>query len=93
MPNLALSCLPCNRRKSQATHAVDPSSQVLALVPLFNPRRDVWRVHFDVADAADGLRIVGRTAIGRATVERLGNNDAHVVQARSFWVLLDLFPP
>jgi hypothetical protein len=93
MPNLALACSPCNRRKSQATNAVDPTSEDLAVAPRFNPRRDVWRVHFNFAFTVTGIRIVGLTPVGRATVERLGMNDAHVVRARSVWAIVGLFPP
>lgn len=93
MPNLALSCSPCNRRKSQATHAIDPASRDFALIRLFDPRRDVWRVHFDVVEATTGFQLVGRTAIGRATVSRLAMNDEHAVQARALWAFLGLFPP
>jgi hypothetical protein len=93
MANLALVCSPCNRRKYQAAHAVDPVSEDFAVVPLFNPRRNVWRVHFNFAFTATGIRIVGLTPVGRATVERLGMNDAHVVRARSVWAIVGLFPP
>jgi hypothetical protein len=93
MPNLALSCSPCNRRKSQATNAVDPASEPLAEVPLFNPRLDIWRLHFTVAPTVGGIQIVGRTAQGRATVSRLGMNDAHAVRARLLWMVLGLFSP
>ena len=93
MANLALACPPCNRRKSQATHAVDPASEDFAVVALFNPRRDEWRIHFDFARTSTGIRIVGLTRIGRATVARLVMNDQHAVRARNFWALLGLFPP
>jgi len=93
LPNLALSCAPCNRRKSQAAHALDPKSQDFSAVPLFNPRRDVSRVHFEFARTPTGIRILGLTPIGRATVARLAMNDDHFVQARNFWAVLGLFPP
>jgi hypothetical protein len=37
---------------------------------LFNPRTDIWEEHFE----SDGARILGITAIGRATVSVLGMN-------------------
>jgi len=93
LPNLALSCSACNRRKAEATHALDPDASTLTLVTLFNPRRDVWGEHFGVQITADSVLIVGRTAIGRATVHRLGMNDQHVTNARLIWGLVGLFPP
>lgn len=93
MPNLALSCSSCNRRKSQATHAVDPVSEDFAVVPLFNPRRDVWRVHFAFVSVPIGIQVLGLTPIGRATVARLVMNHEHAVRARALWAFLGLFPP
>lgn len=60
--NLALSCLPCNRHKGSDLATFDPQSN--EIVPLFNPRRQVWSDHFQL----DGLHIVGITPTGRATV-------------------------
>ena len=69
--NLALACRNCNERRGNRTEAVDPQSQ--AVVPLFNPRRDQWGMHF--IWSSDGLRLVGTTAVGRATIELLDIND------------------
>lgn len=93
LANLALSCPPCNRRKSRATHAIDPTSEDRVLVPLFNPRTDIWYVHFRFYFTDESVQILGRTPIGRATVVRLAMNDEHVAQARAFWVLAGMFPP
>ncbi len=67
--NLALACLPCNRRKGSDLTAIDPITQ--EIVPLFNPRTQVWNNHF----VLDGPLIVGLTATGRATVALLHFND------------------
>jgi hypothetical protein len=40
-------------------------------VRLFNPRRHLWRRHFRWEDA----RLIGRTAIGRVTIQLLQMND------------------
>lgn len=69
--NLALACRNCNERRGNRTEAVDPQTQ--AIVPLFNPRLDVWNVHFTWS--SDGIRLIGVTAVGRATIERLDIND------------------
>lgn len=66
--NLALSCLPCNRRKGSDIAASDPSTGQVAR--LFNPRTQSWVIHFRLA----GARIEGLTAEGRATVEFLRLN-------------------
>ncbi len=68
--NLALACFPCNRRKSDRQEIVDPETR--ASVRLFHPRQDQWAEHF--IWSRDGLSIIGRTAIGRATVEALELN-------------------
>ena len=49
---------------------LDPESG--ALVRLFHPRQDQWDEHFE----RNGVIIVGRTAIGRATVGLLKMNAA-----------------
>ena len=46
---------------------------------LFHPRRDGWADHF----VFQGARIEGATAVGRATVQLLGMNDARRVELRS----------
>jgi hypothetical protein len=67
--NLALACDRCNFCKGPNLVGVDPDTDVM--VPLFDPRRDVWNEHFTLA-AAD---IVGTTEVGRATVHLLQMND------------------
>lgn len=76
--NLAWSCSWCNASKSIKTHARD--SQTSRLVPLFNPRRQHWSQHF--AWSEDTLLIIGRTAIGRATVEALPLNRPELLNLR-----------
>jgi hypothetical protein len=89
LSNLALACGPCNRRKSSATHGIDPDSDMS--VPLFNPRRDDWDEHFEFSLKTGD--IVGRTPTGRATVARLAMNHSHAVDARLLWVLIGWYPP
>jgi 5-methylcytosine-specific restriction endonuclease McrA len=62
--NLAFSCFDCNRFKGSDIASLDPVTR--KLVPLFNPRTDVWKDHFQIV----GGTIRGLTAVGRAT-ERL----------------------
>ena len=42
--NLCLACLACNNHKGPNISGVDPMTD--AIVPLFNPRRHKWHVHF-----------------------------------------------
>jgi HNH endonuclease len=87
---LWVACPICNRHKSDKTTAVDPEAG--AVVPLFNPRTQTWSDHFRWSD--EGIRIVGRTAIGRATIIALYlSDDADVLEVRSYWVSAGWHPP
>lgn len=87
--NLWLSCQACNLRKSSKTNGIDP--QTGKSVPLFNPCTQNWNKHFQWTH--DGATIVGKTAIGRATVAALQMNDALAVAARRLWIAAKKFPP
>ncbi|MFO0952933.1 MAG: hypothetical protein U0835_17635 [Isosphaeraceae bacterium] len=70
--------------------ATDPESGTE--IRLFNPRCERWSDHFEWSD--DGLRILGRTATGRATVAALHlDSDPDALTVRSFWVLAGWHPP
>lgn len=87
--NLWLACPLCNGFKGARTHAIDPDSGLQ--VALFDPRRQTWGEHFLWSD--DGLRIVGRTSCGRATVLALQLNNDFLLQARLRWVMVGWHPP
>ena len=80
--NLALACPACNVFKGNATVARDPQSE--SIVRLYHPRLDVWGDHFQVN--LDSLEIAGRTAIGRATVQRLRMNRDQAKLSRTHWL-------
>jgi hypothetical protein len=86
--NLALACGSCNRRKAQVIQAIDPQTGVD--VSLFNPRRHVWREHFEFVAAE--VAIIGRTPTGRATVERLNLNRRQMIRARLLWGVNGWYP-
>jgi hypothetical protein len=86
--NLWLACGLCNRYKGARITGIDPTTG--ATVPLFNPRTQVWAEHFQWS--ADGTRIIGLTAIGRATVEALSLNNEIAVEVRRNWVLAGWHP-
>jgi len=87
--NLALACYRCNEFKGARLNAVDPLTN--ETVPLFNPCAQEWHRHF--AWSAEGLRIIGQTAIGRATVETLRLNNEWIISARQIWIRAGLHPP
>ncbi len=66
--NLAVSCIYCNGYKGPCIAGRDPLTGKLS--PLFNPRRHKWTFHVRYL----GGELLGRTAIGRATVEVLRIN-------------------
>ena len=66
--NLALSCFWCNRHKGPNLAGIDPLTG--QHTKLFHPRRHSWSRHFEW----DGSRLIGRTAVGRATIRVLGIN-------------------
>jgi hypothetical protein len=82
--NLWLACPLSNGHKSDKTHAVDPETG--ETVPLFHPRTQIWSEHFQWTEG--GLRVVGKTATGRATVCALHlSDDPAALEVRSYWVL------
>ena len=87
--NLCFACELCNQSKWKQTEAIDPVTQ--SMVPLFHPRRQVWKEHFEWVD--DGSRIVGLSPEGRATVVALKLNNPLAVRVRSNWVQAGWHPP
>jgi hypothetical protein len=87
LDNLALACVSCSLRKSARRTATDPQSG--DSVPLFNPRRDRWADHF----LCKSVRIAGRTATGRATVDFLKMNRLLIQAIREEEKLRGRHPP
>jgi hypothetical protein len=88
--NLWLSSPLCNGFKSDHTSAADPTTGVE--VDLFNPRRQRWNEHF--VWSPDGLRVIGLTPTGRATVALLRlDSDPDAILVRSYWVQAGWHPP
>ncbi len=84
--NLALACLACNRRKGSDLTTIDPVTAVV--VPLFNPRVQLWADHF----VLNGAAIDGLTPIGRGTVFLLALNAADRLARRTVLLLEGLYP-
>jgi 5-methylcytosine-specific restriction endonuclease McrA len=87
--NLWLACTACNKLKNDRIAAPDPETGESA--PLFNPRRHAWAEHFSWAE--NGIRVVGLTPTGRATVQALQLKRAVLVAARHLWIAAGWHPP
>jgi HNH endonuclease len=83
--NLALSCFRCNSFKGTDISSLDGRK----LTPLFNPRRQAWSRHF----RWDGPYLVGRTPVGRVTVELLNINHPIRIELREGLIEEGVFPP
>jgi hypothetical protein len=84
--NLAYSCFFDNSYKGSNIAGVDPLTR--RLTALFHPRRHRWARHFRWR----GALLVGRTAIGRATIEVLNMNDPLRVELRERLLKEGVFP-
>ena len=69
--------------------AIDP--QTNSQVSLFNPRQQVWADHF--CWSADFRLMIGKTDVGRATIEALFLNRSGVANLRRVLSLANLHPP
>ncbi len=87
--NLWLACGWCNRHRGFRSFYFDSISQ--QTVPLFNPRLQRWREHFQWDE--ERVRIQGLTPVGRATVEALSLNHPLLLQVRRKWVEVGWHPP
>jgi hypothetical protein len=87
LDNLALACVSCSLRKGARVQATDP--QTGDAVPLFHPRRQAWGRHFQW----DGVRVVGLTPTGRATVAALSINRPLALAIRAEEALRGRHPP
>jgi hypothetical protein len=85
--NLALACFADNHHKGPNLAGIDPKTGKRTW--LFNPRRHSRARHF----RWDGPILVGRTAVGRATIAVLGINLAHRVRHRAQLITEGVFPP
>lgn len=87
--NLWLSCRLCNEAKGILTEALDPETE--SIVPLFNPRTQIWTEHFTWNE--NRTSIIGQTPTGRATVIALSLNSELRIRARAIWVEAGWHPP
>ena len=85
--NLCLACFYCNSFKGSNIAGRDV--QTGKLVQLFNPRRHHWKRCFRWA----GPLLVGRTLIGRATIQVLCINNPQALALRQSLINEGTFPP
>ena len=85
--NLAGSCFYCNTFKGPNLSGI--ADETGKIVRLFHPRRHKWSAHF----AWDGPVLIGKTAIGRATINVLSINHPARIAAREALILEGVFPP
>jgi hypothetical protein len=83
--NLALSCERCNSHKGPNIAGYLNGRHIR----LFNPRRDRWEDHFDWK----GPYLIGKTDVGKVTIDVLAINQRHRVAVRAALIEEDVFPP
>jgi len=84
--NLGFACSRCNLHKGTNLSGIDPLTRKVVL--LFNPRRQRWLRNFEW----QGIRIAGKTPVGRATIAVLGMNHLDRVGIRESLRKQGLFP-
>jgi len=85
--NLALACFACNAYKGPNIAGLDPETG--SLERLFHPRNDHWAEHFEWR----GATLLGKTAIGRVTIEVLRINLRARLLFRQALIDEGVFPP
>jgi hypothetical protein len=76
LTGLAYACDRCNAYKGPNLSSIDPETG--DKVDVFNPRTDAWSDHFDLSEG----KIVGLSAVGRATARLLNMNHPRRVELR-----------
>ena len=84
--NLALACVSCSLHKAARQTADDPDTG--QAVAIYSPRRQLWEDHF----RWDGVRLIGATANGRATVAALRLNRPVMLAIRAEEALFGRHP-
>lgn len=88
LENVALACPRCNGSKWK--HIEGTVADTGEVVPLFNPRTQVWSEHFVWSDEDIGV-LKGLTICGQATIARLQMNIPSVVAIRRLLAEAGLF--
>ena len=83
--NLAWACIYCNGYKGQNLTGRDPTTGKIK--PLYHPRRHKWSHHFRY----QGSMLIGRTAIGRTTIDVLQINRPYLVAISEVLITAGVF--
>ena len=83
--NLAVSCWYCNVYKGANLTGRDPATG--KVTRLYHPRRHKWGYHFRF----DGAMLIGRTAMGRTTIDVLWMNRPQLVALRDILMAAGVF--
>ncbi|MBZ0281934.1 MAG: HNH endonuclease [Anaerolineae bacterium] len=89
LDNLCLCCRGCNSFKQDFQTGIDPNTD--QEVALFNPRTQLWNDHFEWGE--EGTMLMGKTATGSATIQRLRINRPTIIASRQLWVQAGWHPP
>jgi hypothetical protein len=83
--NLAWACIYCNGYKDPNLTGRDPTTG--KITPLYHQRRHKWNYHFRY----QGSMLIGRTAIGRTTIDVLQINRPYLVAIREVLITAGVF--
>jgi len=83
--NLALPCVYCNAFKGPNLTGLDPATG--KITRLYHPLRHKWAYHFRF----QGSTLIGRTAIGRTTIDVLQMNHPELVALRGILIAGGIF--
>ncbi len=86
LENLAYTYVICNRHKGSNIATSEYLSETL--VPLFNPRKDLWTDHFKIHDGS----IAGKTEVGKGKVKVLELNDIDRISERRIQIQSGSYP-
>ena len=86
--NLVFSCQGCSNTRNENTKSTDPVTG--KIINIYNPRVDVWSDNFCWSE--DFTNLVGLTAIGRATIEKLKLNRETLKEYRSVLISINKHP-
>lgn len=85
LANLCLACRECNLAKGTNIASYWRGR----IVPLFNPRRQIWKRHF----RWEGPKLIGKTLAGKVTVKILNINGQSRLALRALLIADGRFPP
>lgn len=89
LDNLCLCCWDCNLIKHNRIAGLDPETEIET--SLFHPIKEKWQAHFRWVQ--NGVKIMGKTSTGRATIYLMRLNRPILMQARTRWVEAGWHPP